>query len=143
MNKIEVIKVLLAVAAFAIGAALIVMGLWLPPIGTIDNSVLVAVGEFLTFSASVLGINYTLCYISILHQTTTSPTPTAFDATLCYISILHQTTTSRLFTRSVPKMKFCFAPPITAPVPSRPSTPITRMLVAGKRYSLLAPSPAV
>ena len=58
MNKIEVIKVLLAVAAFAIGAALIVMGLWLPPIGTIDNSVLV-VGEFLTFSASVLGINYT------------------------------------------------------------------------------------
>lgn len=59
MNKIEVIKVLLAVAAFTIGAALIVMGLWLPPIGTIDNSVLVAVGEFLTFSASVLGINYT------------------------------------------------------------------------------------
>lgn len=66
MNKIEVIKILLAVAAFIIGAALILIGLWLPPLGVIDNSVLIALGELLTFSASVLGINYT--YQFKLHE---------------------------------------------------------------------------
>ena len=66
MSKIEVIKILLAVASFIIGAALILIGLWLPPLGTIDNSVLIALGELLTFSASVLGINYT--YQFKLHE---------------------------------------------------------------------------
>lgn len=66
MNKIEVIKILLAVASFIIGAALILIGLWLPPLGVIDNSVLIALGELLTFSASVLGINYT--YQFKLHE---------------------------------------------------------------------------
>lgn len=66
MNKIEVIKILLAVVSFIIGAALILIGLWLPPLGTIDNSVLIALGELLTFSASVLGINYT--YQFKLHE---------------------------------------------------------------------------
>ena len=66
MNKIEVIKILLAVVSFIIGAALILIGLWLPPLGVIDNSVLIALGELLTFSASVLGINYT--YQFKLHE---------------------------------------------------------------------------
>lgn len=66
MSKIEVIKILLAVASFIIGAALILIGLWLPPLGVIDNSVLIALGELLTFSASVLGINYT--YQFKLHE---------------------------------------------------------------------------
>ena len=66
MNKIEVIKILLAVASFIIGAVLILIGLWLPPLGAIDNSVLIALGELLTFSASVLGINYT--YQFKLHE---------------------------------------------------------------------------
>ncbi len=34
-----------------------------------------------------------LCYISILHQTTTRPSAAAIHSLLCYISILHQTTT--------------------------------------------------
>ena len=37
-----------------------------------------------------------LCYISILHQTTTQNRRLRFSSWLCYISILHQTTTSEL-----------------------------------------------
>ena len=37
-----------------------------------------------------------LCYISILHQTTTRPSAAAIHSLLCYISILHQTTTSMI-----------------------------------------------
>lgn len=66
MNKIETIKVLLAVASFLIGCVLVSIGLWMPPLGVVDNSLLIVLGELLTFAASVLGINYT--YQFKLHQ---------------------------------------------------------------------------
>lgn len=41
------------------GCGLLVAGMILPPLGIIDSSVLIAVGEVFTFSGSVLGINTT------------------------------------------------------------------------------------
>lgn len=46
----------LSVASFLVGVVLTFLGLFLPPTGEIDNSVLVAVGQFLTMAATGLGI---------------------------------------------------------------------------------------
>ena len=45
-----------AVASFLVGTTLTFLGLFLPPTGVIDNSVLVAVGQFLTLTAAGLGV---------------------------------------------------------------------------------------
>lgn len=45
-----------AVASFLVGTTLTFLGLFLPPTGEIDNSVLVAVGQFLTLAAAGLGV---------------------------------------------------------------------------------------
>ena len=45
-----------SVASFLVGVVLTFLGLFLPPTGEIDNSVLVAVGQFLTMAAAGLGI---------------------------------------------------------------------------------------
>ena len=37
-------------------------GFWCPPLAQIDNSVLVAFGEVSTFSASLIGLDYTYKY---------------------------------------------------------------------------------
>jgi len=50
------IIVVVSVAAFLVGVVLTFLGLFLPPTGEIDNSVLVAVGQFLTMAAAGLGI---------------------------------------------------------------------------------------
>lgn len=56
------IQLLLAVITIIAGLALLFTGLWVPPIGIIDNSVLIAFGEVATFSGSLLGIDYTYKY---------------------------------------------------------------------------------
>lgn len=56
------IQLLIAVITIIAGLALLFMGLWIPPIGIIDNSVLIAFGEVATFSGSLLGIDYTYKY---------------------------------------------------------------------------------
>ena len=48
--------VAVAVASFIVGVTLTFLGLFLPPQGVIDNSVLVAVGQFLTMAAAGLGV---------------------------------------------------------------------------------------
>lgn len=48
--------VAVAVASFLVGTTLTFLGLFLPPTGVIDNSVLVAVGQFLTMAAAGLGV---------------------------------------------------------------------------------------
>jgi drug/metabolite transporter (DMT)-like permease len=48
----------LAVAVVVAGVALIFMGFLVPPPGEIDNSVLVAYGETLTFAGSLIGVDY-------------------------------------------------------------------------------------
>ena len=46
-----------AVALVITGILLVMMGLWMPPIGEIHPSVLTALGELLTFSGALFGIN--------------------------------------------------------------------------------------
>ncbi len=55
-NRREHIITIVSVASFIVGVALTFLGLFLPPMGIIDNSVLVAVGQFLTLSAAGLGV---------------------------------------------------------------------------------------
>lgn len=57
-KKVELIKIYLAVAMCIFGCALIIAGFCAAPLGVIDNSVLVAFGEVLTFAGAILGINY-------------------------------------------------------------------------------------
>lgn len=48
--------VAVSVASFVVGVTLTFLGLFLPPTGVIDNSVLVAVGQFMTLTAAGLGV---------------------------------------------------------------------------------------
>lgn len=48
--------VAVSVVSFVVGVTLTFLGLFLPPTGIIDNSVLVAVGQFLTLAATGLGV---------------------------------------------------------------------------------------
>lgn len=57
MNVSEGKKLILAVLLAVFGCGLLVAGMVLPPLGVIDNSVLVAAGEVFVFSAAILGIN--------------------------------------------------------------------------------------
>jgi len=57
-NKVEMIKIWLAVGMVIFGCGLIVAGFIVAPLGIISNSVLVAFGEVLTFAGTILGINY-------------------------------------------------------------------------------------
>lgn len=52
------IQLICAVGLIALGAVLLVAGFCVPPTGVIDNSVLVAFGEILTFVGSLFGIDY-------------------------------------------------------------------------------------
>lgn len=57
-NKVEMIKIWLAVGMVVFGCGLIIAGFAVAPLGIIHNSVLVAFGEALTFAGTILGINY-------------------------------------------------------------------------------------
>ena len=57
-NKVEMIKIWLAVGMVVFGCGLIIAGFIVAPLGIISNSVLVAFGEVLTFAGTILGINY-------------------------------------------------------------------------------------
>lgn len=52
----ESVIVGVGVASFLVGVILTFLGLFLPPLGIIDNSVLVAVGQFITLTAAALGV---------------------------------------------------------------------------------------
>ena len=58
VKKVELIKIYLAVGMCLFGAILISAGFLVAPLGVIDNSVLVAFGEIITFAGAILGINY-------------------------------------------------------------------------------------
>ncbi len=47
-----------AVALIAIGAGLLIAGFIVPPPGEIHSSVLVALGEIMTFAGAIFGIDY-------------------------------------------------------------------------------------
>ena len=57
------IQLVMAVFLTVSGMAMLIMGLWMPPVGEIHSSVLVAYGEVSTFAGSLFGIDYTYRYI--------------------------------------------------------------------------------
>ena len=59
MNKLQLI---LSVVLCAFGVLLLVAGFVIPPLGEIHHSVLIAFGEILTFSGSLIGIDYKYRY---------------------------------------------------------------------------------
>lgn len=54
-SKLQLIS---AVVLIVLGAGLLIAGFIVPPTGVIDNSVLIAFGEILTFVGSLFGIDY-------------------------------------------------------------------------------------
>ena len=54
------LKFQLAISAIlvVVGCGLLIAGFCVPPVGIIDNSVLIAFGEILTFVGTVFGIDY-------------------------------------------------------------------------------------
>lgn len=59
MKKIQLMT---AVVMCSFGSALLVAGFVIPPMGEIHHSVLIAFGEILTFSGSLVGIDYKYRY---------------------------------------------------------------------------------
>ena len=57
-KKVELVKICLAVAMCVFGCAMLVAGFLVAPLGEIHQSVLIGFGEILTFSGTILGINY-------------------------------------------------------------------------------------
>ena len=51
-------QLLLAISMASFGAILILTAFIVPPVGAIDPTVLTAFGEILTFSGSLIGIDY-------------------------------------------------------------------------------------
>ena len=55
-------QLILATSLCAFGGILLIAGFICPPLGEIHNSVLIAFGEILTFSGSLIGIDYKYRY---------------------------------------------------------------------------------
>ena len=56
------VQLLLAVSLCVFGCVLLACGFFCPPMGEIHHSVLIAFGEILTFSGSLIGIDYKYRY---------------------------------------------------------------------------------
>ena len=58
INRMKKIQLTLSVTLCVFGCVLLVTGFICPPMGEIHHSVLIAFGEILTFSGSLIGIDY-------------------------------------------------------------------------------------
>lgn len=56
------LQLLSAVGLIIVGAVLLITGFIVPPLGIIDNSVLVAFGETSTFAGALFGVDYNYRY---------------------------------------------------------------------------------
>ena len=56
--EMKQLQLIIATAMCAFGCTLLTAGLITPPMGEIHHSVLIALGEILTFSGSLIGIDY-------------------------------------------------------------------------------------
>lgn len=56
------LQLLSAVALILLGSALLIAGFVVPPLGIIDNSVLIAFGEICTFAGALFGVDYKYKY---------------------------------------------------------------------------------
>ena len=57
-DKKETVQIICAIVGMVLGSFLIVMGMCSEPIGILDSSVNIALGEVLTFVGSIIGIDY-------------------------------------------------------------------------------------
>lgn len=57
-NASRVVQLIAAVIMVTLGTGLLISGFCVPPTGVIDNSVLIAFGEIMTFVGSLFGIDY-------------------------------------------------------------------------------------
>lgn len=67
MNKIPknirmTAQFILGVVVILAGLTMLFMGIWMPPLGIIDSSLLVAFGEAATFSGALIGVDYNYKY---------------------------------------------------------------------------------
>lgn len=51
-------QLIISAVLVAVGCGLLIAGFCVPPVGVIDNSVLIAFGEILTFVGAIFGIDY-------------------------------------------------------------------------------------
>lgn len=63
--KKEKTQLIVACLLVVLGTGLLIAGFIIPPVGIIDNSVLIAFGEIATFAGSLFGIDYHYKYKSI------------------------------------------------------------------------------
>lgn len=56
------VQLAIAVVVIIIGCGLLISGFIVPPLGVIDNSLLIAFGETCSFVGALLGIDYTYRY---------------------------------------------------------------------------------
>jgi len=56
------LQLLSAVALILLGSALLIAGFAVPPLGIIDNSILIAFGEICTFAGALFGVDYKYKY---------------------------------------------------------------------------------
>lgn len=56
------VQLAIAVVVIIIGCGLLISGFIVPPLGIIDNSLLIAFGETCSFVGALLGIDYTYRY---------------------------------------------------------------------------------
>ena len=61
-QRMKKVQLILAVSLCVFGGALLIAGFCCPPLGEIHHSVLIAFGEILTFSGSLIGIDYKYRY---------------------------------------------------------------------------------
>ena len=67
MNKIPknirmTAQFILGVVVILAGLTMLFMGIFLPPLGIIDSSILVSFGEAATFSGALIGVDYNYKY---------------------------------------------------------------------------------
>ena len=56
-DKIDLIKIYLAVGLACFGCLLLMLGMLFPPLGIIDTSIIITSGEVFTFSGTLIGIH--------------------------------------------------------------------------------------
>ena len=56
------LQLMSAIILVVIGCALLIAGFVVPPLGIIDNSILVAYGETCTFAGALFGVDYNYKY---------------------------------------------------------------------------------
>ena len=62
IRNMKKIQLMTAIVMCAFGCTLLVAGFVTPPVGEIHHSLLIAFGEILTFSGSLIGIDYKYRY---------------------------------------------------------------------------------